>query len=62
MQITLTSVMVEDQGRALSFYTTILGFERPNTRVSKSLASSFAASLPAWGRSRPWSSKTPAAI
>lgn len=28
MQITLTSVMVEDQERALNFYTTILGFEK----------------------------------
>jgi catechol 2,3-dioxygenase-like lactoylglutathione lyase family enzyme len=28
MQITLTSVMVEDQDRALSFYTTVLGFEK----------------------------------
>jgi catechol 2,3-dioxygenase-like lactoylglutathione lyase family enzyme len=30
MQITLTSVMVEDQDRALNFYTTILGFEKKN--------------------------------
>lgn len=28
MQITLTSVMVEDQDHALAFYTSILGFEK----------------------------------
>ena len=28
MQITLTSVMVEDQDQALRFYTTVLGFEK----------------------------------
>jgi catechol 2,3-dioxygenase-like lactoylglutathione lyase family enzyme len=28
MQIKLTSVMVEDQDRALHFYTTVLGFEK----------------------------------
>ena len=30
MQITLTSVMVEDQAQALRFYTTVLGFEKKN--------------------------------
>ena len=30
MQITLTSITVEDQERALSFYTTVLGFEKKN--------------------------------
>ena len=30
MQITLTSVMVDDQDHALRFYTTILGFEKKN--------------------------------
>jgi catechol 2,3-dioxygenase-like lactoylglutathione lyase family enzyme len=30
MQITLVSIMVEDQDRALRFYTTILGFEKKN--------------------------------
>jgi catechol 2,3-dioxygenase-like lactoylglutathione lyase family enzyme len=33
MQITLTSVMVEDQDRALSFYTTILGFEKKHAAI-----------------------------
>ena len=28
MQITLTSIMVEDQARALAFYTKVLGFEK----------------------------------
>ena len=28
MQITLTSVLVEDQDRALHFYTSVLGFEK----------------------------------
>ena len=28
MQITLTSLMVEDQARALAFYTKVLGFEK----------------------------------
>lgn len=30
MQITLASIMVEDQSRALHFYTTMLGFEKKN--------------------------------
>jgi predicted enzyme related to lactoylglutathione lyase len=30
MQITLTSITVENQDRALGFYTTILGFEKKN--------------------------------
>lgn len=30
MQITLVSIMVEDQDRALRFYTTVLGFEKKN--------------------------------
>ena len=28
MQITLVSILVEDQGRALAFYTSILGFQK----------------------------------
>jgi catechol 2,3-dioxygenase-like lactoylglutathione lyase family enzyme len=30
MQITLTSIMVEDQDHALDFYTKVLGFEKEN--------------------------------
>jgi predicted enzyme related to lactoylglutathione lyase len=30
MQITLASVMVDDQDRALRFYTSVLGFEKKN--------------------------------
>jgi catechol 2,3-dioxygenase-like lactoylglutathione lyase family enzyme len=30
MKITLTSVLVDDQAKALSFYTDILGFEKKN--------------------------------
>ena len=33
MQITLTSVMLEDQNQALHFYTTVLGFQK-KTEIS----------------------------
>jgi catechol 2,3-dioxygenase-like lactoylglutathione lyase family enzyme len=31
MQITLTSILVDDQARALAFYTDVLGFQRSTT-------------------------------
>jgi catechol 2,3-dioxygenase-like lactoylglutathione lyase family enzyme len=30
MKITLTSILVDDQAKALSFYTDVLGFEKKN--------------------------------